>query len=503
MLSNKKIKIEEKISESSATAVYRAFDELLHRSVLLKVLHKHLANDEDLRARFIREARACAALRSEHIVQVYNLTEMDGAPAIVMEFVEGISLKDGIDRGTHIGFAVAKKTALHVLRGLAVAHTQGIIHRDIKPGNILVSNDGVIKVTDFGLAYVAMSPTVTIEGMVLGTPAYMSPEQARGEDVDARTDLFSLGATLVEVLSGERLFEGSTYSECMKKILAFKEPELERFQADSSNDFVMFLQKLMHPQREERFATAKQAMAALSERKSSIIFHPVEYSSRRRSLGPAIIGIFAAVLLLAAAFLLPLEQWKSETQEQNISRSNDTIKALEANRSVPLPNPAVLKKKENAVPIKRKKITTATVVQDSGTILLTSNPWAKVYVNNLFIGETPLAKQVKLAPGTHTVMFTNPFFDPIIRTVRVEPNKEITIVGNFLETVGYVLCTAIPWADIYVDEQYKETTPLSKPLMLAAGKRLLRFKNSAFNDIVQEVNVTAQDTVRLTIKFEK
>ena len=172
--------IEEKISESTTTAVYRAFDEQLHRRVLLKVLHKHLANDPDLRARFVREARACAALRSDHIVQVFDLTEIDGAPAIVMEFVDGRSLKEIIAAGEMRDVDGVHTVTLHVLRGLATAHGKGIVHRDIKPGNILVGSDGTVKVTDFGLASFAASPTVTMDGMVLGTPAYMAPEQGRG-----------------------------------------------------------------------------------------------------------------------------------------------------------------------------------------------------------------------------------------------------------------------------------------------------------------------------------
>ena len=125
------------------------------------------------------EAKASAALRSENIVQVYDLTEIDGAPAIVMEFVEGKSLMEILqEQGVQMP-EFARKVAVEVLKGLAVAHSKGIIHRDIKPGNILVENSGGIKVTDFGLATVPRSPVLTLDGMVLGTPAYMSPEQAK------------------------------------------------------------------------------------------------------------------------------------------------------------------------------------------------------------------------------------------------------------------------------------------------------------------------------------
>ena len=143
--------IEEKIQESTFTTVYRAFDPVLQRRILLKVLHKHHAADPDLRQRFLREAQACAALRSEYIVQVYTLTEYENCPAIVMEFVEGTSLKQFIADGSTHTLAYAQKVALHALRGLVAAHEREIIHRDIKPGNILVTINGTFKIINFGI----------------------------------------------------------------------------------------------------------------------------------------------------------------------------------------------------------------------------------------------------------------------------------------------------------------------------------------------------------------
>jgi serine/threonine protein kinase len=505
-LNNSQFKIEQKLNESATTVVYQAFDEVLHRTVLLKVLHKHLANDHDLRERFTREARACAALHSEHIVQIYDLTEIDGAPAIVMEFVNGRSLKDVIASGAARSVETAKKVGIHVLRALAAAHERGIIHRDIKPGNILVSDKGVVKVTDFGLAYVALSPTVTMEGMVLGTPAYMAPEQVRGDEIDHRTDLFALGVTLAETLTGERIFEGSTYSECLKKVLAFTVQDVERFSDRSTPEFSAFLKKLLHPSKAERFATAQDALEALGEHQpvsgSGAATQP-PLQKQRKNLIPAGIAltVLLAIIIIGWITLTPsgTQQQPTETIPPTDSiREDQSVRREELSeqpaQTVSSPVSAPFPERTTALAITKS-------VTDSGRLLLTSTPWAKVYVDNRLIGETPIAKPLTLAAGTHTVMFANPAFDPIVTNITLEPGRETTVTGNFIEHAGYLKCVASPWAEVYVDEQYKDTTPMTKPLMLSAGKHTVRFKNTSFPDIIREITMQPKDTTFITVSF--
>ena len=214
--------IEATISESSTTRVYRAFDETLHRRVLLKVLHRHLAHDEQVRQRFVREARACAALRSEYIVQVFDLTEVDGAPAIVMEYVDGMSLKELIADESKRTFALASTVALHVLRGLSAAHAQQIIHRDIKPGNIMVDVNGTVKIERLRPCPYFCSINNDNGGNARGDSRLhctrTDPWRTAGRP---RRPVFTR-CDLVETLSGERLFEGATYAECLNKVSSFK-----------------------------------------------------------------------------------------------------------------------------------------------------------------------------------------------------------------------------------------------------------------------------------------
>jgi serine/threonine protein kinase len=504
--------IEEKINESSFTSVYRAFDGVLQRRILLKVLHKHHATDNDLYQRFVREAQACAALRSEHIVQVYELIEYEGSPAIVLEYVDGTSLKNLIVTGTTRSLKYARKVALHTLRGLVVAHDRGIIHRDIKPGNILVVTDGTLKVTDFGLAYLASVPTITAQGMVLGTPAYMSPEQIRHEEIDQRTDLFSLGATLVEVLTGIRLFEGTSYAECAKKILSFKVDMLDYLVEKSSAEFVKYLKLLLAPKKQNRYATSREALYALDQDESSIYISAPLTSPRRKRQTVLLSG--AVVLLGALAIFLATVDHSSNSQTSAPTQQTvlpDTLAARitalgEMQRELSISSPVQPESIQQPRVLKQSKIsmtTTTPLSKDSGSILLTSTPWAKVYVDNILIGETPISKPLTLSAGKHAVMFMHPSFDPILQIITVAKNKELPVTANFIENAGFLSCIVTPWAEVYVDEQYKDITPLGKPIVLSPGKHQVRLKNTSFVDVLREVTIKSKDTTSLRIIFEK
>ena len=224
--------------------VYRATDTKLDREVAIKVLPESLAGDPDRIARFQREAKTLAALNHPNIAAIYGLEEADSTKALVMELVEGPTLADRIAQGA-IPVDEALPIAKQIAEALEAAHEQGIIHRDLKPLNIKVRPDGTVKVLDFGLAK-ALEPTgsdvlasqsstittpaMTQAGMILGTAAYMSPEQAKGRTVDKRSDVWAFGAVLYEMLSGKRVFGGDDISDTLANVLKV-EPDWNRLPA--------------------------------------------------------------------------------------------------------------------------------------------------------------------------------------------------------------------------------------------------------------------------------
>ncbi len=216
--------------------VWRARDQKLGREIAIKTLPEEFAKDEERLARFEREAKLLASLNHPNIAAIYGLEEHEGTRFLVLELVEGDTLADQLKRGA-IPVEESLQLALQIAEALEAAHEKGVIHRDLKPANIKVTPDDKIKVLDFGLAKALMgdgadvslshSPTLSIQataqGVILGTAAYMSPEQARGQEVDKRADVWAFGVVLFEMLTGRGTFDGGTVSDVLAGVLA-KEP---------------------------------------------------------------------------------------------------------------------------------------------------------------------------------------------------------------------------------------------------------------------------------------
>jgi serine/threonine-protein kinase len=263
--------------------VYRATDSRLKRQVAVKILPSGVAADPDRLARFQREAEVLASLNHPHIAAIYGLEDAAGVKALVMELVEGPTLADRIAQGP-LPPDEALPIARQIAAALAAAHESGIIHRDLKPANIKVRNDGTVKVLDFGLAKLATAdtssaphlseaatltspvrtPAVTTMGLILGTAAYMSPEQARGRDVDKRTDIWAFGAVLYEMLTGRRAFPGDDVTETMAAVVK-STPDWSALPGDAPAAVVNLIQKCLEKDRNARVGDIAVARFLLTD----------------------------------------------------------------------------------------------------------------------------------------------------------------------------------------------------------------------------------------------
>lgn len=263
--------IEREIGCGGMGEVYLALDTALKRKVAIKVLPAYMKNDPERVRRFHHEARAASLLNHPNIVTIFESGTDGDLPYIVSEYIEGETLRALIERG-HIAIDMILDIIIQTAEALAAAHDAGIAHRDIKPENIMVRTDGVVKVVDFGLAKLTEQPSfgfssslITTPGIVMGTVKYMSPEQARGQKLDVRTDIFSLGIVLYELLTGEQPFDGETNSDIIDKILS-ADPEPVRILVPQVPPRLEAIIKVaLSKNREERYQTVTALAADLAK----------------------------------------------------------------------------------------------------------------------------------------------------------------------------------------------------------------------------------------------
>jgi len=258
--------VQEEIGRGGMGVVLRAWDERLHRVVAIKVMAKHLATSATARRRFMREAQAAAAVSHDHIVTIHAVEEVDGLPYIAMQYVDGVSLSERIERDGPLAVQEILRIGMQTAAGLSAAHGQGVIHRDIKPGNILLEN-GVerVKITDFGLARAAADAYLTQTGVVVGTPWYMAPEQARGEHLDHRADLFSLGSVLYAACTGRSPFRADGTMAVLKRVCEDAPRPIREINPDIPDYLVAIIEKLLAKDPAERYQSAAEVAELLGK----------------------------------------------------------------------------------------------------------------------------------------------------------------------------------------------------------------------------------------------
>jgi serine/threonine-protein kinase len=254
------------------SSVYRARDTVLERTVAIKILHDHYSDDPEYVERFRREARALAQLNHPNIVTVIDRGEFEGRQFIVFEHVDGETLKSLVEREGPLPVEQALALVHQVARGLAFAHEHGVVHRDVKPHNVLIDDDGAAKVTDFGIARsVDPSDGLTETGTLLGTSEYIAPEQASGQRVDERSDQYSLAAVLYELLTGEPPYSGENFMAVAMKHIREPVPSVRAVRPDVSPRLDAIVARAMAKRPEDRFPSTDAMMAALEAEQASTV----------------------------------------------------------------------------------------------------------------------------------------------------------------------------------------------------------------------------------------
>ncbi|MDX2177058.1 MAG: serine/threonine-protein kinase [Candidatus Sumerlaeia bacterium] len=273
--------LERELARGGMGAVYLGYDPALRRHAAIKTMLRDALADEDAARRFQREARACAALAHPNIAAVYFVgEEEDGSPFLAMEYVDGGSLQEVIRTRRAVPHSRAAEWMAQAAEALRTARKIGIIHRDLKPGNLMTTRDGVLKVVDFGLAKVMFDDTYrTVEGMVMGTPKYMPPEQAAGRGIDHRADIYALGATFFHLLAGRAPFDGDTSMQVMMKHATAPVPSLRSLKPDVPMEFDAVIQRCLRKDPNDRYQEYEELVSDL---------RAVQLQARSREAGPVL-----------------------------------------------------------------------------------------------------------------------------------------------------------------------------------------------------------------------
>ena len=262
---NGRYRLEARIGSGGMSTVYRAMDETLQRLVAIKLMNREVATDSDQLERFRREARAVAQLSHPHVVGVIDAGEDAGRPYIVFEYVEGETLKDRIRRCGRLEVTEAVAYGIEIARALGAAHARHIVHRDVKPQNVLIDEEGRAKVTDFGIARTLDEDGLTADGRVLGTTDYVSPEQALGQHVTGQSDLYSLGIVLYEMLTGEVPFKGENQVAVAMKHVREALPDVQARRPEISAALASVIDTATAKHVEDRYADDAELIADLED----------------------------------------------------------------------------------------------------------------------------------------------------------------------------------------------------------------------------------------------
>ena len=422
--------------------VYRARDTRLQRTVAIKILPAHLSSNPELRARFEQEAKSISGLQHPNICVVYDVGSQDGVDFMVMEYVAGQTL-DRLTPAGGLATDLALKYALQIAEALSRAHTAGIVHRDLKPSNIMVDESGLVKVLDFGLAKLAepasamsgeAATLATTPGMIVGTMAYMSPEQAEEKPIDARSDVFSFGSVLYEMLSGKRAFQGQSSAAVLSSVIRDEPKPLSEVKRDVPAEVRQIVARCLRKDPASRYASGTELASELKNCRdllfpeSGAMLSPariVREVKRPRVLVPLLLTL--VVLGTGAAWLIKRNldaRWAREVAVPEISQLADQGKfgaayalASKAEKSIPR-DPALVK----IWPVISYQLSLETTPPGADV-------YRKDYVNANtpweFVGRTPL-KSVRQPRGMFVWKFEKPGFDTVLRmTVALVPRHSV------------------------------------------------------------------------------
>ena len=435
--------ITSEIGQGAMGVVYRANDPLLERTVAIKTISLELSKDEfdEFEKRFYREASSAGRLNHPNIVTIHDVGNTENIAYMAMEYLEGEELRDILNTGEALSFDRIAEIAAQVADGLAFAHEHGVVHRDIKPSNIMILKNGVAKITDFGIALIP-SASRTMAGMILGSPKYMSPEQVVGKDLDGRSDIFSLGVVLYEMLTGKSPFIGENISTIMYRILNETPIAPKTLKPELPEVFNYIIAKALAKHPDERYENAVEMAEDLRGYKTLQVpddFY-AHFDDRPRSLErrtkPRQIadqGVVLASGTLSQSAASGHHGWKFfALSAAGVVILLIGIWALNPSKPpIPSKTPAADSTAVTTVPATPLSTPPEATFLAEATLTLAVTPWGEVFVDGRSAGVSPPLNELKLTPGKHTIEIHNTGFVPYTASIEINAGESQKIRHKF------------------------------------------------------------------------
>jgi serine/threonine-protein kinase len=507
----------EEVGRGSMGIVYKGYDPNIERIVALKTISQDPGLDpeeqQELLKRFFQEARTAGRLSHRNIVSIFDTAEEHGIFYIVMEFIEGDTLENQMRSGRKFEVPEVLDIVAQICDGLDYAHRKGVVHRDIKPANIMITADGLVKITDFGVAKV-VSSHLTQTGSVLGTPSYMSPEQVGGKKVDHRADLFSVGVVLYELLTGVKPFKGESIHSIMYKIVydAPVSPLVLNPELPPSCEWV--IQKALSKKPEDRFQSAAEMSDALRDLSASSDEHLAQY--QETTLIPTI-GAEGGGMTSAdqPTVLIDMEQVSAEEAAAPAPPRSDSVVISPPSEAPPAPPRGrawvfgvlvFLVVLAGLVYVGMELLPVApTQATTGGLSVTTSPPGAHVYVGDREIGVTPI-ERYKLPPGKHRLRLELDGYRPEEREIEIVAGEVVNFSGLELapqaQMVSFDVLSEPPGAMVFLRDEVLGQTPLIKA-EAEAGTHILRVRHEGYKEWSDAIELKEGEPNVFKIELEK
>jgi serine/threonine-protein kinase len=442
---------------------------VLDRRVLLKVLLPRLAADSDLVQRFRREALLQARLKHPGIVTVYDSGTGDDF-YIASEFVEGRTLEKLLAEKGRLTPTELAPIVTAVAQALDYAHQHGVIHRDLKPANIMIAGSGEVKLADFGLACARDLGGLTQEGCVIGTPAYMSPEQARGQKVDSRTDIFALGIVVYQALSGTNPFAGATYADALSLILNHEPQPLAELVERLPAGFSELVGRMLAKDSSARPGATDELVRLLSadSLQPTADSRPrTAHGRRHRRYG---LWLAACGLLIAVVAGVVLARARHANGAAVPAAADAAPLRVDSVAMQPAAEPSF--RSVDSAPPEGNRTDRPNRTYADCRLRITVVPWAEVLLDGRSLGATPLSSEPVVTPGRHVMTLRNPYYPEVTRTVTLE-QPTCTLAFNLDREVAQVYIGVTPWAVVAIDGRVVDTTPMDRPIPVALGSHMI------------------------------